>query len=331
MSIVLGVDAGNSKTIALAARHDGAIVGWGRGGCGDIYGSHGAGGEAAIRAIVDACEAALAAAGRAKTALNASVFSAAGADWPEDFDYFRTQLTRYGLGAPPIVHNDAMGALRAGAADGTGVVVVVGTGVATGARAADGRIWHSSFWQEPQGSVELARKTLRAVYRADLGIDPPTALTAATLHYFGASTPEALLHTLTAREGARPANLTGLTRILLDLAEEGDATARRVVSDQGAMLGDYALAAARKVGLEGTAFNLVLTGGVLRHPSTRLADAIIARVRTTSPAARAVRSQFEPAIGAVMLALEAAQVAVTEAVAQQLTATMPPPALFATD
>lgn len=331
MSIVLGVDAGNSKTIALAVRDNGAILGAGRGGCGDIYGSHGEGGDAAIRAILDACAEALAAANVAKTALTACVFSAAGADWPEDLDYLRAQLGGDGLGAPPLIYNDAIGALRAGAPDGTGVVVAVGTGVATGARAADGRLWHSSFWQEPQGSVELARKTLRAVYRADLGIDPPTALTSAVLDHFGEPTPEALLHAFTARLSTRPENLAGLTRVLLDLAEAGEPTARRIVADQGAMLGDYALAAARKVGLEGMAFNLVLTGGVLRHPSPRLADALITRVHTTSPAARPIRSRFEPAIGAVLLALEAANVTVNEAVIQQITATMPPPALFATE
>jgi N-acetylglucosamine kinase-like BadF-type ATPase len=52
MKYVLGVDAGNSKTIALIAGHNGRIVGTGRGGCGDIYGSQGAGGEAAIQSIV---------------------------------------------------------------------------------------------------------------------------------------------------------------------------------------------------------------------------------------------------------------------------------------
>src|SRR2546426_11971918 len=37
MHYVLGVDGGNTKTIALVASLDGAILGAGRGGCGDIY------------------------------------------------------------------------------------------------------------------------------------------------------------------------------------------------------------------------------------------------------------------------------------------------------
>jgi len=37
--LVLGVDAGNTKTIALVARDNGEILGYGRSGCGDIYGA----------------------------------------------------------------------------------------------------------------------------------------------------------------------------------------------------------------------------------------------------------------------------------------------------
>ena len=37
--LVLGVDAGNSKTVALVAGPDGEVLGAGRGGPGDIYGA----------------------------------------------------------------------------------------------------------------------------------------------------------------------------------------------------------------------------------------------------------------------------------------------------
>lgn len=330
MQYLLGVDAGNSKTIALVVQSDGHIVGAGRSGCGDIYGSYGEGGEAAIGSLVDASTEALQQAGVKSGELAVAVFSAAGADWPEDFDYLRTSLAAQGLGRPPLIYNDAIGALRAGSPTGAGVVVAVGTGVATGARAADGRIWHSSFWQEAQGSIELARKALRAVYRADLGIDPPTALTAAVLAYFEQSTVEGVLHLLTARTHLPHPNLGGLTRILLDLADAGDATARHIVLEQGALLGDYALVGARKVGIEGRDFPLVLTGGVLRHPSPLLHDAIVACVHTTSPMVQPVKSLFEPVIGALLLAFEAAQIGIDATVLEQLRCTMPDLALFAT-
>jgi hypothetical protein len=90
------------------------------------------------------------------------------------------------------------------------------------------------------------------------------------------------------------------------------------------------LAAARRVGIEGKPFPLVLTGGVLRHPSPLLAEALIARVHTTSPEAQPCRSRFEPAIGALLLALEASGVGVNEAVLAAITRTMPPMSFFDT-
>ncbi len=83
---VLGIDAGNSKTIALVAQMDGRIVGWGRSGGGDIYG---VGEPAAYAAHAEAARLALAHAGAYADALAAYVLSAAGADWPEDFESIR--------------------------------------------------------------------------------------------------------------------------------------------------------------------------------------------------------------------------------------------------
>lgn len=327
MPYVLGIDAGNTKTIALVAQTDGAIVGFGRSGCGDIYGG---GGEPALVAIDEAATQALQMAQMERSTLRATIVSAAGADWPEDFAYLQAGLLKRNLGQPLIIYNDGIGALRAGSPDGTGVVVAVGTGTATAARAADGQVWHTGFWQEVQGSVELSRRTLWAVYRAALGIDPPTALTEVVLDFFGVTDVETILHQQTARQGKHPMPRGKLARLLLDVADQGDETARRLVRTHGAALGDYALAAARRVGIAATPFWLVLTGGVLRHPSPLLRDAIVERVHTKSPQAQPVTSQFEPAIGALLLALEAASQPIGQAVLTQIQQTMPQGDLFAT-
>lgn len=328
MSYLLGLDAGNTKTIALVARLDGGIVGVGRAGCGDIYGAVSA--EAALEAIEQAATAALEQAGVRPEALVAGAFSAAGADWPEDFELLRAEMERRGLGRSITIVNDAVGALRAGSAEGPAVVVACGTGAAIAARGHAGQIWHSSFWQEPQGSQQLAEKTLRAVYRAELGIDPPTALTARVLDFFGQASVEEVLHLFTARIKNRPPHTRGLARALLDEAAAGDPTARRIVLEHGTSLGDYALAAARRVGITTEPFTLVLTGGVLRHPSTLLTSAIVERVRAAAPDVHPVNSRFEPVVGALFLAFESLGVAVDDALLARLLPTVPASSLFAT-
>lgn len=325
---VLGVDAGNTKTIALVARIGGAIVGYGRAGCGDIYGAASA--DTALAAIDAAVDGALALAGVDRADLAAGAFSLAGADWPEDMAFLEAAMRRRGYGRARQIVNDALGALRASSDDGTGVALVCGTGAAIGARASDGRVWHTSHWQEPHGSEDLGRKTLRAVYRADLGIDPPTALTGRVCACYHCPTVEEVLHRFTARDRPRPTNVAHLARILIDEAENGDATARRIVREHGAALGDYVAAAARRVGLAGMPYTLGLCGGVLRGPSTMLADAVIARVRELTPGARPARSPFEPVVGSLFMALELAGCPITAPVRERIAGSLPPPGIFAT-
>ncbi|MBV9281978.1 MAG: hypothetical protein JOZ41_18015 [Chloroflexi bacterium] len=325
---VLGVDGGNTKTLALVARVDGTIVGSGRGGCADIY--QAASEEAALAATAAAVEAALAAAGIAPPALISAAFSMAGADWPEDFVFLEAAMRGRGFGRTITVVNDAIGALRAGSPDGAGVAVVCGTGAAVGARSPDGRVWHSGWWQQPQGSRHLARQAMDAVYRAELGIDPPTRLTGRALEVFERRTVEDVLHLCTAR-GVRPPDRSArMTHALLEEAAAGDDAARRIVLGHGRALGDFALVAARRVGLLDDAYTLVLAGGVLRHPSSLLTEAIAAQVRRGSPRARPVMSRFEPAVGALLLALEDCGSAAGEPLLTRLQATLPPAAFFAT-
>ena len=321
---VLGVDGGSSKTVALVASLDGCVVGAGRGGPGDIY----EGEAAAFGAVRTAVGAALGEAGLDRPPTH-SVFGMSGADWPEDFGLIRATLHADGL-TPLRVVNDAVGALYAGLPNGPGVVVACGTGAATGARGVKGELWHSSFWQEAQGGFELSVKTLRAVFRAQLGIGPPTALTESVLAVLGVPDVEAALHLTTARARPHPSRWSGLTRTLLSEADEGDAVARGIVTAHARALGDTALAAARQVGIEAQPFSLVLTGGVFRHPSALLTDALVARVQEDTPTVRILRSQLEPVFGALIIALQAVGVATDEAVLANLKSSSPPEGFFST-
>jgi N-acetylglucosamine kinase-like BadF-type ATPase len=336
MNYVLAVDGGNTKTIALVAALDGTILGAGRGGCADIYNAPAGtkwpnSASAAMANVEYAVVSALQTAQVKASDLVTAVFSMAGADWPEDFAYIRAAMEDRGFGRTILVQNDALGILHAGSADATGVSVVCGTGAGTGARSADGRTWHSSTWQDQvQGSSMLAHKALDALYCAELGIDPSTTLKPRVLEFFGLSSVEEVLHLFTSRGKRAPDHVDQLTPILLDEAQAGDIVASRVVREHGHALGDFALAGARRVGIEGTPFTLVLAGGVLRHPSPILADAIIERVRTTSPEVRPARSRFEPIIGVLFTALEAAQIAINDTVLEKLVPTIPDPTLFVT-
>src|SRR5690606_33972561 len=112
--------------------------------------------------------------------------------------------TACGLGKEIRVYNDAIGSLRAGSPDGNGVVIACGTGTAIGARNPKGEIWHSSFWQEPLCGHQMGSRALRAIYRAELGVDRATSLTEAVLEHFKEPSVEAMLYRFTARDVENP-------------------------------------------------------------------------------------------------------------------------------
>jgi N-acetylglucosamine kinase-like BadF-type ATPase len=307
MSWVLAVDGGNTKTLAAVADASGRTYGVGRGGTADIYNA--ATPDDAIAAIEAAVSEALAGAGIAADELDAAAFSLAGADWPEDFTLLETRLReRLGLTVAPLVVNDALGALRGGSPDWTGIAVVCGTYNAVGARHPDGRVFHLGFWPDAVGGREFGREGLRAVYRAALGIGPETVLTERALALYGAGDPIGLLHEFTRRGGLEEHEKDRLAPVVLDAADEGDAVARAIVGDKGGVLGRQARACAEQVGLPLEGARVVLAGGVFGHPTDRLADATMAEL----PGAVAVRDPAPPIAGAVLLALDQIGVSVPE-------------------
>jgi N-acetylglucosamine kinase-like BadF-type ATPase len=129
---------------------------------------------------------------------------------------------------------------------------------------------------------------------------PPTVLTERALAIFGAGDALGLLHAFTRRGGLAEPESDRLTPVLLDAADEGDAVAREIVAETGAVLGRQAQACATRVGLPLEGTRVVLAGGVFSHPTTRLADATMAQL----PGAVAVRDPVPPIAGALLLALD---------------------------
>ncbi|MFM8611525.1 MAG: BadF/BadG/BcrA/BcrD ATPase family protein [Actinomycetota bacterium] len=318
--LVLGVDGGNTKTVALVASRDGDVRGWARSGSSDVHDAGGA--DAALRELNRAIAAALDAAGAQADDVGTAVLGLAGADWPEDFDLLAATAHATLPAADVLVLNDAVNAIRCGTPDGLGVVAACGTG-GTAAAAGPGGVFHRGFWPEPSGAREIGRRGLAAVQRSWLGLDPPTGLTARAVARYGADDPDDLLRRLTARDRAADADPGRLAPDVLDAADGGDAAACRIVAREGRVLGEQARVAADRSGWTGE-FPLVLTGGVLRHPSPLLREAIVAQL---DGRAREVAVRWEPAVAALLRALDRSG----GADASRVAASLPEAALFRTD
>ena len=324
--LVLGIDGGASKTVAIVADLTGRVLGAGRAGNADIYQTPTA--EAHVAAAI--AQALTAAAAKADDVISLTL-SLVGADWPEDFAHWQAALAGLGIGASTrsVIVNDAVGALWAGAPTGPAVSVVIGTGCAIGARGPDGRMWHSSFWQRTQGGGELATRALDAVYLAALKLGPATTLTQAALLRFGARDVEDLLHGFTGRNPPPRAPVATFAPAVLDAAAAGDAVATALAVAQGEAIAAYARVAAAKVGITAQA-RLVLAGGICRHPARLMPGCVVAGLAKMVPDLQVVGNVPEPVAGAVLMALSGVGMPIGDDVRARLQASLPVDAFFKT-
>ena len=126
---------------------------------------------------------------------------------------------------------------------------------------------------------------------------PPSILPARVAAAYGADDAAGAMERVTGRAPRPPrASLGGL---LLDCAAEGDELARERIELVARENAAYLRVGARACGL-GEPTPITLAGGVMRHPSSLLVDALAAAL----PGCEFVRARREPAHGALLAALD---------------------------
>jgi N-acetylglucosamine kinase-like BadF-type ATPase len=315
--LFLGVDAGNSKTLAAVADRTGRMLGWARGGLGDIYGAPTP--EQAVDVVLDVVRRAVTESGGEIGDLASASFRLAGVDWPEDEAYWSDALQPVLDDATArTVRNDGLALLRCGDPDGTGVAVSIGTGAAMGARGPGGDEFVVSWWfQHYLGAAGLGSDAVKAVMLAELGLGRPTSLTGALLDFFAASTTEDLLHSFTRRVDALDHHDKGrAARVVLASAAAGDPVAEAIVAGHAGRIADYVAVSAARVGLEAPI--VVLGGSVLAAPESMLRHRVVENLRRVLPTAEIVTTRTVPILGAVLDALAEGGVAVDEALQSEV-------------
>ena len=190
MGVVLGIDAGGSKTVALLADGSGRVISRAEGGGANLR-VHG---ELEVEKVLYGLLEKLDPQARRADALAIGI---AGADRPEDGEVLRAILARLGFRDRVVVTNDARIAFVAGSPSRVGLALVCGTGSIAWGRNAAGEVgraggwgWHlgdegSGFWI----GVRAVREALRA---AD-GRGPATRLQESLITHFEIAKPEQIL------------------------------------------------------------------------------------------------------------------------------------------
>lgn len=329
MSLVLGVDAGASKTFALVADDTGHILGFGQGG----PGNHQAVGlQPALAEIRRACEEALTQASTSPPA-DFGFFGLAGADLPVDFALLTPAVESMNLARRVRVKNDTMVALRAGLKRRWGVAVICGTGFNAGGIGPDGREVQlpglgalSGDWG---GGGDIAQEVIRLICRAWDGRGQPTMLTEMVLEALELPSVEELTSQLYQSQldyypgQFDQRRLLTLVPLVFEAAYAGDQVAQELLMRVGTEVGVTANAIIKRLGLENTDVEVVLGGSVFKGKGPLLVDTVTQVVHRVAPRATIVLPEFEPVVGAILLALENLGVEVNEDIYANVRASLP--------
>lgn len=295
--IVVGLDAGASKTRAFAVTRDGATVGRGAGGGGNLLTSPDPGGSYAA-ALHEAL------AGRTAEAV---VLSCAGGD--READRARGVEILTGILGPGVrveVTHDAKAALYAGNPQGCGVVLISGTGSVAYGRNKEGDELRAGGWGYLAGdegsAVWLGLEGLRAVAHDWDGRGSPTRISFHLQRELGVGDFHDVLPHLYGQPHPAPAILAGV-RAVAHAAADSDAIAVHIVDRAAHELARAATVVA--LGLRLADGPVYLAGGAFENVSL-LQHAVRRELVGMIPRAAVEAIHEEPAMGAARLAAQLA-------------------------
>lgn len=313
---IIGVDGGQTSTVALLARADGEVVGIGTGGPANHI--HEPGGmERMQRSLRDAVTSAFAQAGISSIQAESACFGMTGG-----MEYVPDAVSGFLQADILHVYHDVVTALAAASIAQPGIIVIAGTGAIVYGSTADQREARADGWgyfMGDEGSAyDIGLMVLRAAARAADGRGVETRLVRAVLRFWRKMNLMEVRAALYAQQISR-AEIAGLSWVAYCAANGGDAVARNILADAGRKLGQTAAAVLATLGDNLPVF---VTGGVFQAGDWVL-EPFKATVRQTAPNVDILPSAFPQVVGALLLAQRAAGYPIGAPYLVRLRATLP--------
>lgn len=297
----LGVDIGNTKSLAVITDAAGRGLAIGKAGSGNHESIGEDGFAAVLNRIVDA---AVSQAGIDRKDIRGAGFGIAGYDWDSDLPMMDRVIGTLGLSCPYSVVNDCGIGLVAGASEGWGVVVSSGTSSNARGRDRQGRegrmTGNGAYYGEVGGGHELVDYAVMAISRAWSKRGPETLLTDLFVQHVGATSATDLLEGLA--RGRYRVKATDAP-IVFEAIHRGDAVALaglRYIADG---LADLAIGIINQLDLHDEAFEVVLSASFF-NGSPLIAEWMAEGIHAVAPKARLVRLHAPPVAGGVLLGME---------------------------
>mgnify|MGYP000846872595 FL=1 len=296
MALIVGVDAGGTKTTGVVADENGVVLRRARGAGANLH-LHG---ELSVEKVLadlldELCP---------EERPDALCLGMAGVDRPGEEQVVRGLLRRLGFRANAQVVNDAVIAIAAGSPNRVGIVLIAGTGSIAYGIDSHGRTARAgglgpTLADEGSGGW-IGHRAVLAAIRAHEGRGPSTALREAVfedLHVRDLSEFPALAY----GGGLTRERFAALAPLVARLAQAGDAEAAGILETGARELAAAARSVAGRLTFGPSGFPLILSGGLFAGlPWYAEAVASLASL----PGATPVRLEREPSDGALAMALD---------------------------
>jgi N-acetylglucosamine kinase-like BadF-type ATPase len=297
MQIYLGIDGGQSSTIALIGDENGKVIGEGQGGpCNHVGAS-----ERRAKFFSAVGDSVLLAAEQAgiKNSKD-TVFSAVCAGFSGGTADKSPLLPELIRAEHYLITHDAHIALVGATAGGPGIITIGGTGSIAFGRNAEGVTARAGGWGYVFGdegsAFDIARHALRALLRHEEGWGPASGLLDAMLAATGTTCADELLH-LSYTDRLPRERVAALAPLVDEAARAGDPVATEILSAAAQSLATLAVAVRRQLFAESDSVNVHFAGGVFRS------EPLLARFRMLAELdghTRVSEPLHSPAYGALL-------------------------------
>jgi N-acetylglucosamine kinase-like BadF-type ATPase len=303
---VIGVDAGNSKTVVVVAATTGRVLASQRG---PGVASPLADPTGWREGLVSLVEQARLDAGVSARRSACAVYCLANIDLPVEWRFAKRELHRAGLAEFTVVQNDTFAVLWAGASRRWGIAVVAGAGINAVGVHPSGRTARflalGDYTGDVGGGHHIGVQALAAAIRARDGRGRTTVLTAAVPQHFGLRRPEDVA--IAVHRGAvRHEDLHVLAPAVFAAAAAGDVVAARIIAAFADEVVLMVGALARRLRLVRTDVEVVLGGGTLLANDGQFRERVVAGVAAELPRAQVRLLGLPPVFGALAEALRRA-------------------------
>ena len=296
----LGVDGGQSSTIALIADETGRVLGRGKSGpCNHVSAAEG---RARCLSAMSVClQAAWDEAGLDWTNIGFASVCLGFSGGAEDKDRYIRELIR---SARYKITHDAEIALAGAVPDEAGIIAIAGTGSMVFGRNHQGETARAGGWGyiygDEGGAFDLTRRALRAALEYEEGWGPATDLRRRLLEVSGAENANQLLHNFYG--GVPRSTVASYAPIVTEAALNGDMAAQAILHEAAAGLSRYVGGAYHKLFPAREPVRICYIGAVFR--SEPLLDSFRKQIGE-SIQCPVRRPRFSPVVGALLEALRA--------------------------